>query len=167
MFQTRCVVHILLIRASSTRHGVDAGPERHHGRTMRHPVDPPSGFVSLRWDKKRHPSRLRASAAVGGRSGWCTGGRLPIMIDRRGGCRVPLPAPDLHRRLRGYVFRREATSALRNILSERPRRPENPAGKRMADARQPLVMRALEPSKRPSLAWRALSSRAAGAHQRH
>ncbi len=83
----------------------------------------PQGFVSLRWDKKRHPSRLRASAAVGGRSGWCTGGRLPIVIDRRGGCRVPLPAPDLHLRLRGYIFRREATSALRSILSERPAVP--------------------------------------------
>ncbi len=158
MFQTWRLVHILLIRESSTRHGVNAGLERHHGRAIRPPV---------RW-----LARLRAPAVGQEETPRPTprfsGCRRQIrmvhrwsaadQIDQRGGCRAPLPAPDLHLQLRGYIFRREATSALRNILSERPGRPENPAGKRMPDARQLLVMRAPVLNKRPSPARRALSS---------
>ncbi len=70
------------------------------------------GFVPPRWDTKRHPGRRRVAAAVGGGSGWGTGGRLPIMSDRRRGCESPIartgPASPLARE---YAFRRETTSA--------------------------------------------------------
>ncbi len=116
MFQMWRVVHILLSvhRPRTTASTLDRNATMAGRSDTR--FDGPPGFVPQRWDKTRHSGRLRASAAVGGRSGWCTGGRLPIMIDRRGGCRVPLPAPDLHLRLRGYMFRREATSAPQEYL---------------------------------------------------
>ncbi len=92
------------------------------------------GFVPPRWDTKRHPGRLRVSAAVGGGSGWGTGGRLPIMRDRRRGCESPVaragPASPLSRE---YAFQPDTTSALGHILSERCRKfahsaPAGPAG---------------------------------------